>query len=104
MIAIVEIAGKQYKVTPDCKIIADKLPGEVGDTVELDRVLMYADGQTVKIGKPTVKGAKVNASIEGTTRGKKVIVFKMKRRKGYRKKRGHTQEYTVLRVQDIATN
>lgn len=102
MYAIVEIAGKQYKVSQDKTVVTDKLEGKVGDTVDVDRVLMVVDGDKVKVGKPTVKGVKVSASIAGHKRGDKVIVFKMKRRKGYRRTRGHKQPYTELRVDSIS--
>lgn len=101
MFAIVEIAGKQYKVTQDAKIVTDRIPGQAGDEVEFDRVLLFADGDKVKIGKPTVRGAKVKANIEENIRGDKIIVFKKKRRKGYRKTQGHKQHFTTLRISDV---
>ncbi|RME01718.1 MAG: 50S ribosomal protein L21 [Calditrichaeota bacterium] len=101
MYAIVEIAGKQYKLEPDTQVMTDRLQGKVGDTVEFDRVLLLADGDKVQVGTPTVPGGKVQATIEGEVRGEKVIVFKKKRRKGYRKKTGHRQYYTVLKVKSI---
>ena len=104
MFAIVEIAGKQYKVMPDSKIVTDRLPGDVGDDIEFDNVLMYGDGDDVKIGNPTVTGAKVQASIEDSIRNKKIIVFKKKRRKGYRKSNGHKQKMTALRIKGIVLN
>lgn len=104
MFAIVEIAGKQYKVTENSKITTDKLSGEAGDEIEFDRVLICGDDDKVKVGTPTVKGAKVTAKIEGTGRAGKVTVFKKKRRKGYRKTFGHKQLMTTLRVNDIVLN
>ena len=101
MYAIVEIAGKQYKIEPNSKIVTDKITGEAGQTVEFDRVLMVVDGEDIKVGNPTVTGSKVTATIEGEVRGPKVIVFKKKRRKGYRKTQGHKQEYTTLLVNNI---
>ena len=101
MFAIVEIAGKQYKVTQNSKIVTDRLAGQDGDEVEFDRVLLCVDGDKVKVGTPTVKGATVKAQIEDNIRGDKVVVFKKKRRKGYRKSRGHKQCLTALRVNDI---
>jgi len=102
MYAIVEIAGKQYKVSADNTIQIDKIPGAIGDTVAFDRVLMYADGDNVKFGTPVIDGAKVTASIEGDAKGQKVLVFKKKRRKGYRVKNGHRQQYTALKINDVS--
>lgn len=104
MFAIVEIAGKQYKVTQDSKIVTDRLAGQAGDEVEFDRVLLCGDGDKVKVGTPTVKGATVKAQIEDNIRGGKIVVFKKKRRKGYRKKNGHKQHLTTLRVSNIVLN
>ena len=104
MFAIVEIAGKQYKVTENAKIVTDRLSGNAGDEVEFDRVLICGDDKNVKVGTPTVEGAKVTAKIESSERLKKVLVFKKKRRKGYRKLNGHRQQVTTLRVSDIAIN
>lgn len=101
MYAIVEIAGKQYKVEENASIVTDRLPGEAGETVEIDRVLMVVDGEKVQVGKPTVEGAKVKARIEKTFKGPKVIVFKKKRRKGYRRTRGHRQPLTSLQIEAI---
>ncbi|MDQ7051903.1 MAG: 50S ribosomal protein L21 [candidate division KSB1 bacterium] len=101
MYAIVEIAGKQYKIEENSTVITDRLPGESGQTVEFDRVLMVVDGENVKVGTPTVDGAKVTATIEGEVRGPKVLVFKKKRRKGYRKLVGHKQRYSALQINKI---
>lgn len=102
MYAIVEIAGKQYKVENDAHIVTDKLGGDAGEKVEFDHVLMYVDGSKVEVGTPVIAGAKVSATIEGDTRGKKVLVFKKKRRKGYRKTQGHRQQYTMLQIDKIS--
>lgn len=101
MFAIVEIAGKQYKVTPKCQIFTDRLSGEIGSEIEIEKVLLVADGDKVHVGSPTVKGASIKASIEAAVRGDKVTVFKKKRRKGYRVRRGHRQPYTALRIDEI---
>ena len=101
MYAIVEIAGKQYKVAADSTIVADKIKGAVGDTVEFDNVLMFVNDGKVKVGSPTIKGAKVTASIEGETRGDTVIVFRKKRRKGFRVRNGHRQQYTKLKINEV---
>lgn len=102
MYAIVEIAGNQYKVQKDEKILAPKLDGQVGDELTFEKVLLIADDGNVKVGQPTIDGASVKATILRNTRGKKVIVFKKKRRKGYRVKRGHRQDYTELQINEIS--
>lgn len=80
----------------------ERLPGDVGEVVELSQVLLVAEGEKVQIGSPLVPGAKVRATILGQVRGKKVTVFKFKRRKKYRRKTGHRQQLTRLRVEEIA--
>lgn len=80
----------------------ERVPGDVGEVVELSRVLLVAEGEKVQIGSPLVPGAKVRATILGQVRGKKVTVFKFKRRKKYRRKTGHRQQLTRLRVEEIA--
>ncbi len=101
MYAIVDIAGKQYKVTKDQQIFTARLDGKSGDKVEFDQVLLVDDNGKIKVGSPTVKGAKVSGKIVEHARGDKVIVFKKKRRKGYRVKNGHRQDYTKLLIEDI---
>lgn len=101
MYAIVDIAGKQFKVTKDQKIFAPKLAGSEGDSVEFDQVLLVDDEGKVKVGSPTVKGAKVSGKIVEHLKGDKVIVFKKKRRKGYKKRNGHRQQFTKLVIEDI---
>jgi len=98
MYAVIETGGKQYKVAEGDIIQVEKLDGGAGDTVSLDRVLMLNDGKSVKIGTPTVKGAAVTAEILEQGRGKKILIFKKKRRKNYRRTRGHRQAYTVLKI------
>ncbi len=101
MYAIVRTGGKQYQVASGDQLRVEKLEGNVGDTVDLDDVLMIADGTDVKIGKPVLENAKVVAKIAEQGKAKKVIVFKRKRRKGYRLKRGHRQSYTSLQIEQI---
>ncbi len=101
MYAIVEIAGQQIKVEPDQTITAPKISGEIGDSVEFDRVLLCSDGEVVRVGQPTVEGAKVTANIEDSIREKKIIVFKKKRRKGYQKRNGHRQQKSILKINEI---
>jgi large subunit ribosomal protein L21 len=101
MYAVVEIAGKQFKVTGSDKIKVPKLDVEVGKTVKFDKVLLLEDDGTVKVGNPTVKGAAVEAKVLAHGKDEKVIVFKKKRRKGYRVKRGHRQGYTEIEITKI---
>ena len=102
MYAIVRTGGKQYQVEAGDTLRVEKLLGEVGDTVELSEVLLVVDGETVKIGQPMVDGAKVVAKIVEQGRHKKIIVFKKKRRKGYRLRKGHRQSYTALKIEEIS--
>ncbi|MCH7401129.1 50S ribosomal protein L21 [Belliella kenyensis] len=102
MYAIVNIAGKQFKVTKDQYVYAPKLQGEAGASVEFDQVLLAEDNGTVSIGAPLLSGAKVSGKILDHVRGNKVIVFKKKRRKGYKKKNGHRQDFTKVLIENIA--
>ncbi len=102
MYAIVRTGGKQYQVASGDQLRVEKLEGNVGDTVDLDDVLMVVDGADVKIGKPVLEGAKVVAKIAEQGKAKKVIIFKKKRRKGYRLKKGHRQNYTALQIEQIS--
>ncbi len=102
MYAIIRTGGKQYQVAEGDRLRVEKLNGEVGDSVELDDVLMVADGEAIKVGQPVVEGAKITAKIIEQGKGKKIIVFKKKRRKGYKMKQGHRQLYTALEIQGIS--
>lgn len=102
MYAIVEIADKQFQVQKDSVVNVPLLNNKVGDKLELDRVLLYSDGSKVKVGNPVVKGAKVSAEIVGHDRDKKVIVFRKKRRKGFKVKRGHRQHFTVIKITKLS--
>jgi len=102
MYAIVEIAGVQFKVQKDDQIMAPKLQGEIGDTLEFDRVLLIANNGNTQIGQPVVESAQVRGSIVEHGRDKKVVVFKKKRRKGYKVKRGHRQQYTKIKIEEIS--
>ncbi len=102
MYAIIRTGGKQYQVATGDKLRVEKLQGNVGDTVELSDILMVVDGEEVKIGQPVIEGAKVVAKITEQGKADKVVVFKKKRRKGYRVKRGHRQQYTALTIEDIS--
>ena len=101
MYAVVRTGGKQARVAPGDSVRIERIQGEVGDTVELVEVLLVGDDGEPKIGTPLVDGAKVVGTITAQARGDKITVFKMKRRKGYRVKQGHRQEYTELRVERI---
>ena len=101
MYAIIESGGKQYRVEPGAVVLLERIPGEVGNQVELNRVLLVSDGSTVKVGKPTLSGARVVSQIVAQTRGEKIDVFKFKKRKKYRRKTGHRQELTQVRIAEI---
>lgn len=103
MYAVVETGGRQYRVSTGDTIDVEKLTGAVGETVTLSNVLMLADGSDITIGAPRLDGARVEAEIVAQKRGKKLIIFKHKRRKGYRRKQGHRQWLTSLRITDIQT-
>ena len=101
MYAVIRTGGKQYRVAENDVISVEKLPGTAGETVELGDVLMLGNGAETEIGAPLVAGARVVATILEQTRGPKIIVFKKKRRKNYRLKKGHRQDVTVLRITGI---
>jgi len=101
MYAVIKTGGKQYQVTEGDVIQVDLMQGQPGDPVEIDDVLMVKTDSDVKIGTPMVKGAKVSATIMDHVKGKKIVVFKFKRRKDYRRKQGHRQKYTKLRIEAI---
>jgi large subunit ribosomal protein L21 len=100
MYAVIKTGGKQYRVAKGDKIFVEKLPGNVGDAVSFDQVLMLG-GESLKLGKPLVAGAKVEAKILEQDRGKKVIIFKFRRRKNYHRKTGHRQPYTALEITNV---
>jgi large subunit ribosomal protein L21 len=103
MFAVVKTGGKQYKVAEGDIIVTERLAGEAGDNVTLDHVLMMGTDKKLEVGTPTVKNGVVTAEILEQARGDKVIVFKKKRRHNYRRKRGHRQDLTVLRILGIGT-
>jgi len=100
MYAVVETGGKQYQVSEGSTLEVERLDAEVGDTIELDRVLLLNDGK-VTVGRPVVKGAKVRATVLAQDRAKKITVLKFKPKNRYRKKRGHRQHITRIRVDEI---
>jgi len=101
MYAVVETGGKQYKVTEGATIDVERLSFELGETVELDRVMMVSDGESVRIGKPILDDTAVSATVVEHGRAPKVVVFKYRPKQRYRNKRGHRQEYTRLRIDEI---
>ena len=100
MYAVIKTGGKQYRVSEGDRLRVEKLPGAPGEKVTFSEVLMIG-GEKVAVGAPLVKGAKVSAEIVAQDRAKKVIVFKFRRRKNYRRKRGHRQPFTELKITGI---
>ena len=101
MYAVIKTGGKQYRVAPGDKLRVEKLAGSVGDKIIFGEVLMIG-GDAVKIGTPLLGGAKVEATITAQDRAKKIIVFKFRRRKNYRRKAGHRQPFTALEITGIS--
>lgn len=101
MYAIVRIGGRQYRAEVDGTLDVDRLPQEVGAEVSFDEVLLIGNGDSTVIGQPMVEGASVRATIEDQFRDEKIIVFKYRQRTNYRRKKGHRQYYTRLRINDI---
>ena len=100
MYAVFKTGGKQYRVAQGDQLRVEKLPGNVGDAISFDQVLLVG-GDAIKLGKPLVSGAKVEAKIVNQGLGKKIIVFKFRRRKNYRRKNGHRQPFTALEILNI---
>ena len=101
MYAIVEIAGQQFKVQKDQKIFVHRLAAEAGQNLEFDRVLLVENDGKISLGAPAIDGAKVTATVNEHVKGDKVIVFRKKRRKGYKKRNGHRQSFTSITISDI---
>lgn len=101
MYAVIETGGKQYKVEKGDVLKVEKLDAEVGDKIVFDKVFLVANGEDVKIGSPFVEGAKVEANVVEHAKGKKIIVYKYKAKKNYRKKQGHRQPYTEIEIAEI---
>ncbi|MEM6850917.1 MAG: 50S ribosomal protein L21 [Pseudomonadota bacterium] len=104
MFAVIRTGGKQYTVAKDDLITVERLPGDAGETVALTDVLMVGDGEAITVGAPLISGATVAAEIMEQGRAKKIVVFKKKRRQNYRRKKGHRQLQTTLKVVDILTD
>ena len=102
MFAIVEAGGRQVRVEKDSLIRIDRMDASVGDDVQLSKVLLLSRGGDVQVGRPYVDGAEVRAQVKQHGRDRKITVFKYKRRKGYKVKQGHRQDYTLLQVKDIS--
>jgi large subunit ribosomal protein L21 len=101
MYAVIKTGGKQYRVQPGQTVRVEKLEGNIGDEIALTDVLLVADGETVKVGRPLLAEAVVKAKIVEQHKSRKILVFKKKRRKGYHHAQGHRQPYTALKVQEI---
>jgi large subunit ribosomal protein L21 len=101
MYAVIKTGGKQYRVSPGEKLKVEQIPANVGAEVVLDQVLMVGEGESVRLGQPMLAGATVKATVVGHGRGDKVLIFKMRRRKHYRKQQGHRQNYTELKIDSI---
>ena len=101
MYAVIETGGKQYKVSEGDVIFIEKLEAAEGEAVTFDKVLVVADGENVKVGAPAVAGATVTAKVEKQGKAKKIYVFKMKRKKNYRRKKGHRQPFTKVTIEKI---
>ena len=101
MYAVVETGGKQYRVAPGDWLDVEKLPAEVGEQIELDRVLLVHDGEKAHIGRPLLEGARVLATVEAQHKGRKIIVFKYRPKQRYRRKKGHRQYLTRLVIDAI---
>jgi large subunit ribosomal protein L21 len=102
MYAVIRTGGKQYKVAAGGKLKVETLTAEVGSEIVINDVLMVADGDNIKVGAPVVAGASVKATVLSHGRGEKVMIFKMRRRKHYRKTQGHRQNYTEIRIDGIS--
>ena len=101
MYAIFRSGGRQYEARPGRVVKVEKIPGKVGENVILDEVLLFSDGDQMRVGQPIIEGVRVQATIIEQGRLPKVAIFKHKRRKDYRKKQGHRQPYTAVRVENI---
>jgi large subunit ribosomal protein L21 len=101
MYAVIKAGGKQYKVARGDEVKFEKLSGERGDKVTFDKVLLTSDGEKTELGRPYLDNSEVIGTITHQGRNRKIVVFKYKRRKGYRRKRGHRQHFTLVRINDI---
>ena len=104
MYAVVSSGGKQYKVQKGEILRVEKISGDIGAPVSFDKVFMFSDGENVNIGQPVLENVSVNGHIVEQDKAKKIIVFKYKRRKRYRRKQGHRQQYTAVKIDSILQN
>ena len=101
MYAVIQTGGKQYRVSPGDQIQVEKLPAMAGDTVTFEKVLLTSDGESVKVGTPYVEGSKVIGRIVRQAKAKKIVVLKYKRRKNYKRKKGHRQHISLVKIEKI---
>lgn len=104
MYAVVKTGGKQYRVAKDDVLKIERLPGVEGDVITLDEVLMIGNGPAVTVGAPLIDGASVAAEIVEQARGPKIVIFKKRRRQNYRRKKGHRQLLTIVKIMEILTD
>ncbi|RJR23715.1 MAG: 50S ribosomal protein L21 [Desulfobacteraceae bacterium] len=103
MYAVIQTGGNQYRVMPGDEIRVGKVPGVPGDSVSFDQVLLASDGEKISVGKPYIQGARVLGRITRQARTRKIVVFKYKRRKGYRRTKGHRQDFSLIKIDNIET-
>ena len=101
MYAVIKTGGKQYRVSAGQKLKVEQIPADIGQEITLDQVLSVGEGEALKIGAPFVDGAKVTATVLAQGRHDKIKIFKMRRRKGYRRTQGHRQNYTEIRIEAV---
>lgn len=101
MYAVIKTGGKQYQVSPGEEVKFEKLPGEIGDPIAFDRIMLVSDGESVQIGKPYLENASVVGRLTRHGKSRKIIVFKYKKRKNYHKKRGHRQLFSMVKIENI---
>jgi large subunit ribosomal protein L21 len=99
--AVIETGGKQYRVEPGDTVVVETLPGESGDAIAFDRVLLISDDESVAVGRPVIEGARVTGEIVEHGLGEKLTVYKFKRRKNQRKRNGHRQQYTAVKINEV---
>ncbi|NIM20346.1 MAG: 50S ribosomal protein L21 [Candidatus Latescibacteria bacterium] len=99
--AIVDVGGHQLKIAPNSVLRVPRMSNEVGDAVGLDRVLILSNGKSVEVGKPYIEGKRLQAEVVRHGKEKKIVIFKKKRRKNYRRKKGHRQPFTEIRILDF---
>lgn len=101
MYAVIETGGKQYRVQPGETVVVETLPGDTGDAIEFRRVLLISADDSIAVGQPAIEGAVVTGEIVAQVLGEKLVVYKFKRRKNYRKRNGHRQPYTAVKIQKV---